>query len=420
MSGSSSEHFGALEDLCYLANETVRAAESGCTRYIGLEHVESGRFFLKNYSDPQTFKSTAHKFQKGDILYGKLRPYLDKAVFAAAPGVCSTELLVLRPKNPADAGFILSVIHSRDFIDYAQSSADKQYPRTSWNWISKFPTRLPDDIERSRIGSLLWKIQQAIEVESDLIRVSRELKAAVMNQLFTKGLRGEPQRETEIGLVPNSWKVKPLRELAIVKGGKRLPKGRSLSDLKTPFPYVRVTDLRDCSVLVNQLKFVPPEIQPIISRYIINPEDIYISIAGSIGLVGMVPEELRGANLTENAARIILSTSLPTRFVMWFLDSARGQRQISAATTKNAQPKLALTRIESLLIPVPNNDEAAEIGAMLDKLIDQIFVREHKLEILKDLFQAMLAKLMSAEIRITDLDIKLDSPSIQAQGAAAA
>lgn len=196
-----------LGDLCVLSSETSFPPDSGVPVYIGLEHVSSGAFHLSRSASPKDFKSNAFVFQPGDVLYGKLRPYLDKAVLAPSAGVCSTELLVLRPNVGVPPEYLLGILHSPDFVAYAQSSADKQYPRTSWSWISQFPCPHHDPIEQRAIAVVLSKVQEAVEVEGELVSVTRELKQAALRQLFTRGLRGEPQKETEIGPVPESWEV---------------------------------------------------------------------------------------------------------------------------------------------------------------------------------------------------------------------
>ncbi|MBO9497410.1 restriction endonuclease subunit S, partial [Thalassotalea sp. G20_0] len=111
-------------------------------------------------------------------------------------------------------------------------------------------------------------------------------------------------KESLVGLIPNSWDVTEVGKVADVKGGKRLPKGRSLLEEPTPYPYIRVSDMDNGGVDLNDIRFVPEDIYPSISRYTISSNDLYISVAGTLGLVGYVPQQLDGANLTENANKI--------------------------------------------------------------------------------------------------------------------
>src|SRR5690606_708246 len=137
-----------------------------------------------------------------------------------------------------------------------------------------------------------------------VIQATRELKKSLMRYLFTYGPVPIEEadrvslKETEIGLLPEHWEVVRLGEVADIKGGKRLPKGHKLSDRPTPYPYIRVVDFKDGSVDKTNLKYLTPQDYENIKQYTISSRDVYISIAGTIGLVGIVPPELDGANLT--------------------------------------------------------------------------------------------------------------------------
>ncbi len=97
-----------------------------------------------------------------------------------------------------------------------------------------------------------------------------------------------------------SWPIVKLGILVDVKGGKRLPKGESYHDSVSKHPYIRVTDFQNRSVNVGKLVYISEDVYSKIRRYTISYKDVYISIAGSIGIVGKIPESLDGANLTEN------------------------------------------------------------------------------------------------------------------------
>jgi restriction endonuclease S subunit len=96
--------------------------------------------------------------------------------------------LVLRPKLLEDTKYLIALLHSKDFIDYAQSSADKQFPRTSWNWISKYSFYLPEPSTRRKAGSLIWALQEAIELETEKISCLKEISEGVLERLASQEL----------------------------------------------------------------------------------------------------------------------------------------------------------------------------------------------------------------------------------------
>lgn len=171
--------------------------------------------------------------------------------------------------------------------------------------------------------------------------------------------------------IPESWKWVRLGEIATVLGGKRIPAGRKLTSENTGHIYIRVSDMKDDFVSTNNLMYVPHDIYSTISKYIINKEDIYITVAGTIGRVGKIPPELNGANLTENADRLVFSVIDQN----WFIDclkSSAVQSQITNVTTKVGQPKLAIKRIQELTIPLPPLAEQKRIVAKIEELLPYV------------------------------------------------
>ena len=185
-------------------------------------------------------------------------------------------------------------------------------------------------------------------------------------------------KKTEIGMIPEDWEVTHIKELGEVKGGKRLPKGDSFSDLKNDHPYIRVTDLTKHTVNTSGLKYLKPETQRRIKNYTITSNDVYISIAGTIGLVGFIPEELSGANLTENAAKICNIKNIDKKFLIYFLSSQIGKSQINAFVGKATQPKLALFRIEQIKIPLPSIIEQQIISEVLSTVNTRLDIVERE------------------------------------------
>jgi type I restriction enzyme S subunit len=298
--------------------------------------------------------------------------------------------------------YYLSQINYKDYQDTAIKGQTLNKGK-----LNALEIALPPLPEQKKIAHILSTVQRAIEAQERIIQTTTELKKALMHKLFTEGLRHEPQKQTEIGPVPQSWEVTTIGDVTAVKGGKRLSKGDKLVERDTGFPYIRVTDFNELSVDIRGLLFLTEEAQRPISRYIINRDDVFISIAGSIGITGMIPPELDGANLTENAARLISNdwSQLHPRFLMYWLASHHCQAEIKAQTVKNAQPKLALARIKSLKVPLPTHDEQVEIARALDLAGCKAENARAKRDQLQDLFRTLLHELMTAKTRVVELEI---------------
>ena len=119
--------------------------------------------------------------------------------------------------------------------------------------------------------------------------------------------------------LPKGWVETTLGEVCDIKGGKRLPKGKSLVLGKTDHPYIRITDFNGNSINKKNLQFVPEIIFNEISRYIVNENDIIISIVGTIGLVAKIDIELNNASLTENCVKLINLKDVDNNYLYYYL-----------------------------------------------------------------------------------------------------
>ena len=129
--------------------------------------------------------------------------------------------------------------------------------------------------------------------------------------------------------IPDGWNIKKLEpDVGFVRSGKRLPKGYYVTPIPTQHPYIRVADMRPGYVDVDGLMYVPDEAYFRIQKYRIYRDDIYISVAGTLGIVGQIPDYLDGANLTENANRIT-DIKCNIKFLMYWLMSSKIQGLIN-------------------------------------------------------------------------------------------
>jgi len=242
----------------------------------------------------------------------------------------------------------------------------------------------------ARIEKLFEKIDKAKELRQKAQEETEQIFLSALQGIFSKTEKKYPKKE--------------IKDFAMVKGGKRLPKGAKFSDTETEYPYIRVVDFEDFSVDTLNLKYIPKETQQKISRYIISKDDVYISIAGTIGLVGTIPDNLSGVNLTENAAKIVFKDKriIDKKYLVYYLASSYGKIEVDKRTNKVGQPKLALMRIETIKIPLPPLSEQKKIVAYLDNLQEKVEklkqLQQKQSEELTELKQSILSKAFKGEL----------------------
>ena len=239
---------------------------------------------------------------------------------------------------------------------------------------AELPERLKKSILQEAISGRLVPQDPNDEPASVLLDKIRKEKAQLVKEgkLKKKDLEEKPISEDEKPFdIPDNWMWCKLGTIAAVLGGKRIPAGRKLTIENTGHIYIRVSDMKENSVSTDNLQYVPEDIFPSISRYIINKEDVYITVAGTIGKIGKIPSELDGANLTENADRLVFS-HINQDWLIKCLESNVVQTQITNVTTKVGQPKLAIQKIQALLIPFPPLAEQKRIVKKIEELFAEI------------------------------------------------
>ena len=194
--------------------------------------------------------------------------------------------------------------------------------------------------------------------------------------------------------LPKGWEWCRLGEVALVKGGKRVPNGYKLLEKPTSHIYIRVTDMKEGSLSNKNLRYISNTVYESIKTYTISKDDLYLTIAGSIGKVGIVPPLFDGMNLTENAVKLT-RISIFKMFLYHCICSELVQAQFHQRTNQVAQPKLAIERIESTLIPLPPLAEQQRIVAKIEELmplVEQYSKAQSKLEVLNTNIREQLKK----------------------------
>ena len=259
--------------------------------------------------------------------------------------------------------------------------------------------------EQQKIASILSNIDSLISQTQKEIEHTQRLKKGLMQKLLTRGIGHTKFKKikTLYGKyeeIPEDWEYRKLSDLAKVKGGKRLPKGEPFSLIKTEHPYLRVTDFRNYGINESNLKYISSKIFQKIKNYTISSDDVYISIAGTIGLAGLIPESLDGANLTENAAKITNLQEIKKEYLSILLNSELIQNQIKSYLGKTSQPKLALFRIEKLELPLPAIQEQQKIASILSNVDSQIQKQQEHKSKLESLKKGLMQKLLTGQIRV--------------------
>lgn len=175
--------------------------------------------------------------------------------------------------------------------------------------------------------------------------------------------------------LPKGWCWTTLGEICCIKGGKRIPKTVTFAKGKTAHIYIRVTDMKDNTIKLSDLKYIDDYVYEHIKNYTINASDLYLTIAGTIGSVGIVPNEVDGMNLTENAAKLTQIGCIK-EYLLYALLSTIAQEHFISRFHQVAQPKLSIETASKTPIAMPPIGEQIRIVKEIKRYLAAIKIIE--------------------------------------------
>jgi type I restriction enzyme S subunit len=348
--------------------------------------------------------SSAKFFPAGTLLMAMYGATVGKTAILKIPAATNQAVCAIFPRNgSASTDFVrYALIHQRPEI-LKQRYGGAQ-PNISQQIIRNFIIPVPPLSEQRRIAAVLGLVQRAIEQHERLIALTTELKKALLHKLFTEGLRGELQKQTEIGPVPESWDIKPLGEFLTeaqygisVKGGET---GR--------YAVLRMTNQQNGRITSANLQYVdltPDEFR----KFRVEKDDILFNRTNSLDLVGRTAIFDLEGDFVFASYLIRLRTDadhLRAFFLNQYFNWDETQARLkSIATRAVSQSNISATRLRGFLMPVPGTEEQDEIVKNLDCLDRKlsVHVRKHATDTV--LFRTLLQPLMTAEIRVQELDL---------------
>jgi len=298
-----------------LINEKVDGAEVDFS-YVGLEHIESwtGKRLWQNGDESSA--GQANRFQCGDVLFGKLRPYLAKAHAADSEGICTGELLVLRPKA-VEQKFFLGYVLNPDFVNIVDSSTyGAKMPRANWDFIGNLPTLLPPLDEQRAIAAFLdretARIDALTEKKRRQIELLYEKRSALISHAVTKGLDpNAPMKDSGIewlGQIPAHWALSRLGRIAVnLQTGPFGSQLHAADYVEDGVPAINPANLQGGEIVPDPRCVVSDEKFTQLSRHRLIEGDIVFARRGEMGRCARVTEKSEGFLCGTGSLRVRLN-----------------------------------------------------------------------------------------------------------------
>jgi type I restriction enzyme S subunit len=400
-------------EICDRVQAAASPSSDGTRLYLGLEHLGSGFPSLVGRGTEADVRSGKTTFQPNDVLFGKLRPYLRKSVRVRETGICSTDILVFRPKAETDPDFLCLLTHTDAFVDHAKATTSGvQHPRTSWASLREFKQACPPLPEQQKIAAVLGVVQRAMEQQERLLALTAELKKTLLHQLFTQGLPSsakategrhhEPQKQTDIGPVPESWEVGKVGDAAKIQSGGTPSRDTPENWDGGTIPWVKTGEIDYCVIRDTEEKITPAGLASSAAR-LFPAGTLLMAMYGQGVTRGRVA--ILGIDATTNQACASITPhdeqEVSSRFLYhWFEYHYENLRKLGhGANQRNMNA--ALIRGFPLAYPPPS--EQAQIVASLSALDAKRDHHQRKHATLTALFRTLLHQLMTAQIRVDQL-----------------
>ena len=382
----------------------VKVAPSNAERYVGLENVQSnsGKFISTEEITPE---GMSNAFSCGDVLFGKLRPYLAKSWLADFSGICSSEFLVLTSRK-VDAKFLHYFTLTEEFIEQVDSSTyGSKMPRASWDFIGLLDIPVPPH-ESKKIAEFLdhetAKIDALIEKQQRLIELLKEKRQAVISHAVTKGLNpNAPMKDSGVewlGEVPAHWDLQPLKYLCTFSGGGTPSKDNLSYWTDGNIPWVSPKDMKSFWIDDSQDKITQAAVQGSSTNFV-DAGALLIVVRSGI-LQRTIPIAINTVPVTLNQDMKALSfvskmnVEYAANFVLGNIPPLLLEWSKEGATVESIEHEY----LSSSIFPVPPYDEQLEINATIRNRMDSFDALEQQASTGISLLQERRTALISAAV----------------------
>jgi type I restriction enzyme S subunit len=336
------------------------------------------------------------EFRPGDVLFGKLRPYLAKSWRADQEGLCSTELIVMRPRLGVDDRWVGYLAQSDALVEWAVATSEGvKMPRTSWQKLRQLEVVAPPSAEQHAICDYLdaetARIDQIVERLANANQLLDEWLAAKIEATIWSG--DEPAMPL-MHLTPGDRQI----QYGIVLPGPDVPDG---------VPIVKGGNIVTGRLQAGGLARTTEEIETGFARSRLRRNDIVFAIRGAVGACAMVPEEVEGANITQDVARVSPLPSVDPSWLLYALKSRTLQQQAESRIVGATIRGINIRDLKRVRVPVPtlaDQQRRAEALGHAQVHRDQVFARrQRQRDLLVERRQALITAAVTGELAIPGL-----------------
>lgn len=385
--------------------QVLRAANFGGDGLIDFEDVVQLDIEERHFS--------TRKLEQGDIVIersggGPKQPVGRVALFIPPddkPYFSSNFTTTLRVRDhkifsPAYVSLYLHALYLNGATETLQR-ATTGIRNLDWSEYLRFEIPVIPLSEQKQLVHLIGEVRRGYRIERELVDALSKLKQATMRGLFTRGLRGETQKETEIGLVPESWEAVRLGSVCALSTGTT-PSTKDKHYYEGTIPFIKTADIIN-NRISSASTFISQQAVEDYSLKLFPPGTVLMAMYGQGKTRGQVSLLEIAATTTQNAGAIQPSKEIDSAFLWHYLLSC--YERLRGMGSLGHLSHLNLGYLRDLMIVKPSLDEQRKFAEILDALDRKIILHQQKRSVLEELFKSLLQKLMTDEIRVSELNL---------------
>mgnify|MGYP001425788089 CR=1 FL=1 len=353
---------------------------------IELEHIESETGRLLGHTNSLSQGSIKNRFKPGDVLYGKLRPYLKKYYFPDFEGVCSSEIWVLRnQKGKIRNKYLYYLVQTNRFNKSANISIGTKMPRADWNFVSETIFPIPTLKEQDKIISVLSTWDKAIKLKEKLIEQKKKQKKGLMQKLLTGEVR-LPGFEGE-------WKVVQIGDLSkVVTGNTPSTQNVEFYDNGT-IPWITPTDISESKYISDSERKLTEK--GLDNGRLIPKGSLLVTCIASIGKNAILT---RNGSCNQQINAIFPSDKHSNEFLYYKLELEVKKMEMLAG--KTSTPIINKSTFEKYKIKIPEFNEQRAIAEVLSEFDRNIELLINEIKQLKLQKKGLMQLLLTGKVRV--------------------
>ncbi len=372
--------------------------ESGLKDYIGLEHLDTDCIRIKRFGSTEDVDATKFLCKNGDIIFGKRNSYLRKVAISDRDAVVSAHSMVLRPTgDKIYPDFLPCFMQSSIFWKTAHSiSEGSMSPTIKWKTLAAQEFWLPSIEEQKKISELLWSIEDNIQKTEKLIETTETLKQGLLNELLTKGIGHTRFKDSELGRIPEEWKVIRLGDITeMSQYGLSLP----LKE-EGEYPILKMDNLVNGLVNVNGLKYVDID-EDTFEKFRLQKGDILFNRTNSYEHVGRTSIFTLDENyvFASYLIRLKIAEDLadPYFITKYLIHYNYDIKKI--ATKSIQQANINAKNLSNYKIRLPNLNEQREIVSILNNIEQRLQNQKEHINKLESLKRKLINEFLTGNLK---------------------